>query len=516
MSAIAQVPSSSSPPHASPLSGTSVWLAVTLVLVIAVLIRHAVVANTDVSWLLTLGEKVLAGERPYIDFIEVNPPASIYLYLPAVVIARVTGIAPERVTDALVFLAIGGSLWLAGRVLLEARLLAGFNRTMLIASAGIILAVLPAQTFGEREHIGVILFLPMLSVLLARVTGCTVRPSLLMAAGLGAGAMMVVKPHMALGYFAALLAAAYRVKSPRILLAPENWIAASVALAYAATVMILFPDYLTQTVPILRATYVTLRLDLWDLLFDMQAFPIWMVTLVALALLRLRRGWDHLSAILLSGSAGFAAAFLVQGKGWPYHSYPMLALAFFALAAALAERRAEPLDRLERGARILGIAVVPVAASVAFSWMDIANTVAPLNGVISAMKPHPTVLTITPDISIGHPLVREIGGTWGGRVGSLWITGTAVWRREHQTLSPEEQAQIDRYVALDRSLLIDALRRSKPDIVLIPTLPVDWNAWARKDPEIADLLKPYREALIWHGVLVLERTDDRHPTPAGS
>ena len=40
--------------------------------------------DVDVGWLLTLGERMLDGQRPYIDFFEANPPMSILLYLPAV------------------------------------------------------------------------------------------------------------------------------------------------------------------------------------------------------------------------------------------------------------------------------------------------------------------------------------------------------------------------------------------------------------------------------------------------
>src|SRR5207249_12220136 len=33
--------------------------------------------DCDVSWLITVNEKMLAGQRLYVDIIEVNPPASI-------------------------------------------------------------------------------------------------------------------------------------------------------------------------------------------------------------------------------------------------------------------------------------------------------------------------------------------------------------------------------------------------------------------------------------------------------
>src|SRR5436305_4316156 len=56
--------------------------------------------NTDNSWLITLCERVLNGATPYVDFIEVNPPASILLYLPWVALARAIGVRPELVATA--------------------------------------------------------------------------------------------------------------------------------------------------------------------------------------------------------------------------------------------------------------------------------------------------------------------------------------------------------------------------------------------------------------------------------
>src|SRR5215470_7576285 len=85
------------------------------VLPLAVLLRHAVVANTDVSWGITMAEKVLAGAWPYVDFIEPNPPSYIYLYVLPVIIARLTGLSPELVLDCLVFIVSGISLWVSGR-----------------------------------------------------------------------------------------------------------------------------------------------------------------------------------------------------------------------------------------------------------------------------------------------------------------------------------------------------------------------------------------------------------------
>jgi len=487
-----------------PWSRAATWLSVLLVFGLAVLIRGLVVANTDVSWLLTLGERVLDGQRPYVDFIEFNSPAALYLYVPGIAVARLLGLSPEFVTDALVFAVLGASLWISARIVARTGLLAPIEGGWVLICATVILTVLPAQTFGEREHIAVAMFLPMLSVLQARAHARMPDLPALVAAGLGAGLTVVVKPHLALGFAAALAVTAYAARSWAALIAFEVRIAAAVIALYAAVVVFAFPHFLADTMPLARDLYVPIRMSFSDLMFGSPAIPIWILTLVALAVLRRRQAMDDRYAILLAGSAGFAAAFLIQGKGWPYHSYPMLTLGLLALAVAIAERRRDGTSRAELGGWVLLSGAIWFGT---FAWMNLATTLDSLVAPIRQIKAHPTMLAITHDIAIGHPLVREVEGTWVGPVPCLWITAGAKWRLTRQESTAEERARLERYIAFDRGLLIDALRRRKPDVILIQKEPSDWVAWARADREIADLLRSYSEAVTTNEILVLKRRD---------
>ena len=51
----------------------------------------------DTSWIITLCERMLAGDRLYVDLIETNPPFTLWLYMPAVYLANLLGVAPEYV-----------------------------------------------------------------------------------------------------------------------------------------------------------------------------------------------------------------------------------------------------------------------------------------------------------------------------------------------------------------------------------------------------------------------------------
>jgi hypothetical protein len=101
------------------------WLALAVLFVTALAFRNWLAANTDVSWLLTVAERVLDGQQLYVDVIETNPPMAVLTYIPGVLIARVLGLPAEMVTDGLVFVAIFISLAIAATILKHSRALEG-------------------------------------------------------------------------------------------------------------------------------------------------------------------------------------------------------------------------------------------------------------------------------------------------------------------------------------------------------------------------------------------------------
>src|SRR5260221_13366111 len=99
------------------------WVLIALIFAVAIRLRQIVPLNTDVSWLLTIGERVLDGQRLYVDIVEINPPMEVFAYLPGIAVARALGVDPKNVTDALILILAAASLVATGRVLLISLLL---------------------------------------------------------------------------------------------------------------------------------------------------------------------------------------------------------------------------------------------------------------------------------------------------------------------------------------------------------------------------------------------------------
>src|SRR5450432_319988 len=100
------------------LAGSAIVIAL-----LSILLQVHLRTGDDVSWLITASEKALAGQVPYVDFFEPNPPASLMLYLPSVYLAQWLGVAPEFMVAFAGFAAIVGSLALCAAILSRARLL---------------------------------------------------------------------------------------------------------------------------------------------------------------------------------------------------------------------------------------------------------------------------------------------------------------------------------------------------------------------------------------------------------
>ncbi len=135
------------------------------------------------------------------------------------------------------------------------------------------LAILPMQAFGQREHIAIVELLPLLAVFAVRMKGESPSAWTAVIAGCGAGLAVSFKPHFAIGILCAVGCLAIYLRSWKVVFALENLTAAAIALLYAASVIAFFPEFFTVMVPLVRDIYLPIGLSLPALL-EKPALPI--------------------------------------------------------------------------------------------------------------------------------------------------------------------------------------------------------------------------------------------------
>jgi hypothetical protein len=480
------------------------WLAIAALFVAAMAMRAVVAANTDVSWLLIAGERWLDGQRLYSDILETNPPMAVLVYLPGILIARALGVSAEIVVDGLLFTAIALSLGITARILRNSSALAENQRWSFAVLAVAVLAILPVQVFGQREHIAVIELLPALAVFALRMKRETPPAWTIAIAGLGLGLAMSFKPHFAIAVLCCLGVAALHLKSWRIFFVPENFIAAAIIGCYGACTIMFFPEYFTVIAPLVRDVY-TVGLPLARML-EMPLVPLWGIALIGTMLQKRGKAFDSTPLLLIAASLGFGLAYFLQRKGWPYHSYPMIVFALLAFGCAM--RPGDDSAALGRGRLAGPAAALAVLFMLSMVWFNRALDARPLQAAVARLGQHPTILAISGNAGIGHPLTRAVGGVWASRQQGMLVAIHDRYLRENGSPDQETLAMLDGYVAREREWLIADFRKYRPMVVLVDNLTDDWGSWMRASPELVELLKDYRLAETVMGVDIhLRRAD---------
>jgi hypothetical protein len=461
-------------------AGTSLLLSVG-VLMIAVLLRAWAPIDQNIGWLITVARHVLAGERLYVDIVETNPPMAVWIHLPAVLIERWTGLAAEPVFAAMTMLAaLAVSLFMVRRLAS-----AGLSRSHDLPLLLFILTVLPLSSYAEREHLALILTVPITALAILRAAGG--RPGWfdILIAGTCAGLAAMIKPQFALPVIAVMSAQALWRRSFVALLAPEAVLAGGLTLVYLAGVYLALPAYVNEVMPVLFDLYRPLG-DRYLVLTKATKTHEWLLALAAFLLSRRKLGLQADSAVLLAWSAGFFVAYVDQGRGWPYHALPMISGMMFVVARMLPQawRSDASLTRMSAVAAVV-VAAIPFAYGSYFPYPT-ADVTAAINRTVKS----PTITSISFDLTPGHPITTDTHGHWIGTYSSRWITSMAT----RLSAATKDPALLDRYrhwMELDRKVANRDLAK-RPDIVLVGVDRLDWKAWIAADPETTRLFADYR------------------------
>jgi len=472
------------------------------VFVVTILVQQVVPLNLDVSWLLTVGERILDGQRLYRDIVEINPPMAAFAYLPDVALARKLGIDPRYVMEVQLLLLAAGSMLAAARILLLSPAISQTISASFAVFTAAVLTILPMHAFGQREHIATLTFLPALAAYTLRSAGEPLPRWDVLIAGLGAGITLAFKPYFAVPCALCIVTSAIVSRSWRAMFSPENVIAAVLASVVSLGTYFFYPEYFTNIYPLVRDIYLSWSVPA-SVLFLNTATLIFAVGLSCVLLTRQKKT-DLLSLSALVASFGFAIAFVLQRRGWTYHSYPMVAFVLLAMGYALTGQR-DSQGRPHRG-DIAAAFVLGVIFLLGTQWFNTRVYIGPVEEAVAGLKPRPRVLVLSGEAAIGNPLVREIDGVWVSRQESLWIREFVRLTRERTSVDASTDASLDNYLALERKWLIEDFRRLPPDVILVDNLRDNWGDWAHADTELAELLEPYSLVRSVEGIDILRRT----------
>jgi len=266
--------------------------------VVALLYLQQFPLNHDVAWLLEATRRWVAGERLYVDIVEINPPLIFLenIILTAGVLTKQTYLFGVTLVCVLSGLWVGR--WHGAGLSLAA--------TAVLICAGVI-------GFGQRDHLALIFLLPFLMA--PDELDRPERVALAAYAFLGAG----LKPYFLLMPGAFVAARCLEKRSFLPAWALQNIVLSTMIGAWTLTIVVLWPTYLSEIVPMGRFVYSA---------FGQPVAPTQLNASVAILVACLLVSVRHApQRPLAAATLGALLSFVIQGRFWPYHLIPAIGLA---------------------------------------------------------------------------------------------------------------------------------------------------------------------------------------------
>lgn len=451
--------------------GARFWLASIIAVALSLGLRLDGL-TADVSWLLTMCERMLSGEKAYVDIFETTPPIPTLLYMPAATISRATGLNSAIILVLWTYLCALYAVFLAWRIMPSESDVAFSQRERFAAISIFSLFFLANDAFAQREYFAAAFVLPIASVLIrhsqtSKWIGGGLRWQAILLAGL---AVAIKPPLFALpGVFAAVYHL-WTTRDLRSLYSSGLIAAAMFSAALTAISLISFPAYLENLTPYMRDIYVAYRTPLLDGIRTPQFWAI-ATPLVATLVYFRQAQRPYAIKLLVAMSIGFAVAFVLQNKFYWYHSYPAMFLGGMCAFDLIASRLAPLL--VERSLSISSLSKLTVAmligAGLCAQMLNANDDKAYKlqNMAWADGKTGMTASAISTGIEFSFPLARKIDAIWVDRIHGQWVAGYARRMLKSTARSDENYALYQQYFDNEMDRVAALIAAKKPALLFV-------------------------------------------------
>jgi hypothetical protein len=326
------------------------WLlAVLFVFIVGIIIQANMMLNFDASWLIKAANKLLNGGHYYTDFIDANPPFSLYLYIPAVLLAKICHINFALAFKIYTFAIAAGSIYLCHILMRHIFDSTGIRiHYILLVVIAFVFILMPAYSFGEREHFTMMLTLPYLFLLDLRLLNKSINFYLILLIGLAAGIGFAIKPYFLLTLIACELYFMCKKRSLFACVRFETILIGAVILLYLISIFIFTPNYMHKILPLSYLYFVSARASRVAA-FLQGTIIFWLIVLGVYFLLHKRLRYKSLAEIFIFASIGYLITYFIQGTNWYYHLLPILTIATLLMVLFLCEKSFDIMAKFKSG-----------------------------------------------------------------------------------------------------------------------------------------------------------------------
>ncbi len=440
---------------------TTVFLAVA-VIVAAVALNLNTDLYCDPSWLISATGRWLSGQKLYVEVIETNPPLIIYLTVPPVLIARFLEVAPEAVFVIYVTLLGIASLIAVSRI---------YPEKWFVIFSVLVIFLFPAQHFGQREHLAIILFLPYFASLMAGK-----KANILTA--LFAGIGLAIKPYLIFLAVACVLGDVITTRNLRAAFSRNNFIIFTVFALYTAAVTVFHPEYFRDVVPPLLKYYAIYGHE-YSYILKRIYIILGGLTVPLLSYIVLcwrnnsRYARESIYTTLLILAATFTV--LVQAKGWVNHFYVMVVfgcyLCVFLIGEVFRSRKKLLQNIIYNWA--VALLVIQIALAVQFNYERVNSynekEQREIASVLTQYAAGKYVYPVTFGLCEIYPAFSHSQAVSASRYAHLFVQpgiyfveGTAGITLKH---NPRDKRNADEQKSIDH--ILEDLRHHEPELLLV-------------------------------------------------
>ena len=430
---------------------------------IALIIQSLGSLCPDVSWINYGTAQLLSGKTLYRDIVEVNPPIIYFISMPPLFLANALGFA-----DSKMFFLVWIVLLCFGSTILLWAILSPLRQTSPRENNALLLGhmacglILVGESFGQREQLVYLALMPYLGLCMMRSKGASVHQGLKILSGVIAGLGLALKPHYLVLIFVVEVWMLISNWPPRInkILRVEIVFAAATAIALAAVTLVFYPQFLGDVVPMTRLAY--LPYDRESVSAILRLFEIMIAGIGIAIFAEWYGGATPHRCVLLAGALGAALAMLLQFRGFPYHTYPCVAI----LALWAGQQFANSKFKAPR--------LTAAASSLMLIGFMMINSIFAFKPFVPGGEPDWTAAYKGQSIAIfstaihnGFPLVLNHNLKWAFRFQSLWFMPfISDVERNKRMGNPVTDEAINMAEKL-RHQAVDDLIENQPKLILI-------------------------------------------------
>jgi hypothetical protein len=441
----------------------------------------------DTGAILYFSDRWWAGDRLYVDLIDVNPPLVFILGLLPVFLKHAFGMPEPTALIACVAASSVASAFACWRLLAARASQMGRGETggltATLVPLALLFALLTPGELGQREHLMVVLTAPYVVLTALRMEGRKVPVAIALLVAALAAAGFALKPFFLL-VPALIELFVLCVRRTQALRDPVPWTMGGLWAAYVVLTLVAFPEYGNTILPMTLEFYSRLGESSPLVAFDRGFLPI-EAGIMVLAMVTVLMVRSRLCQTLALFAIGTAATTIIQGKGWP-HQWLHADLAFILLGASVLAAAAErygPTDILRQ--RRLGATMV--VGILAFSYVAANNDAPPWFRVdrmghdgrlgrqidlVEGEPDHSSFLALSPGIYPFFPMMNYTGARMAMPYMSMWVLqGVYKYCPESGPLQfnpPDAMSSAERHVF---ETVADGLVRNKPSLVVVDRIP---------------------------------------------